>query len=119
MIGKASSTRCAPDSRQGMTHIDTAEMYGSGAAEEIVGDAIAGRRDAVYLVSKVLPQNASRAGTRAACERSLRRLRTDRLDLLICRTGPGRIRWRIRSRPSSSSRRRARSPPGRQQLRCR
>ena len=47
----------------GMTHIDTAEMYGSGEAEEIVGEAIAGRRDAVFLVSKVMPQNASRSGT--------------------------------------------------------
>jgi diketogulonate reductase-like aldo/keto reductase len=67
----------------GMTHIDTAEMYGSGAAEEIVGDAIAGRREELFIVSKVLPQNASRAGTRAACERSLRRLRTDRLDCYL------------------------------------
>ncbi|HTV44285.1 MAG TPA: aldo/keto reductase [Stellaceae bacterium] len=67
----------------GMTHIDTAEMYGSGGAEEIIGEAIAGRRDEVFLVSKVLPQNASRAGTRAACERSLKRLRTDRLDCYL------------------------------------
>lgn len=62
----------------GMTHIDTAEMYGD--AELIVGEAIAGRRDEVFLVSKVVPQNASRAGVIAACERSLKRLRTDRLD---------------------------------------
>ncbi|MBX6322456.1 MAG: aldo/keto reductase [Rhodospirillaceae bacterium] len=67
----------------GMTHIDTAEMYGGGEAEEIVGEAIAGRRDKVFLVSKVLPQNASRRGTLAACERSLRRLRTDRLDCYL------------------------------------
>ena len=67
----------------GMTHIDTAELYGSGAAEEIVGEAIAGRRDGVFLVSKVMPQNASRAGTRQACERSLARLRTDRLDCYL------------------------------------
>jgi diketogulonate reductase-like aldo/keto reductase len=67
----------------GMTHIDTAEMYGSGRAEEIIGEAIAGRRDEVFLVSKVLPQNASRAGTRQACERSLARLRTDRLDCYL------------------------------------
>ena len=53
----------------GMTHVDTAEMYGSGAAEEVVGEAIAGRRDEVFLVSKVLPQNASRQGTVAACTR--------------------------------------------------
>jgi len=64
----------------GMTHIDTAEMYGSGAAEELVGAAIAGRRDELFLVSKVLPRNASRNGTIAACERSLKRLKTDRLD---------------------------------------
>jgi len=64
----------------GATHVDTAEMYGSGRVEEIVGEAIAGRRDEVFLVSKVLPENASRRGTVAACERSLRRLRTDRLD---------------------------------------
>ena len=67
----------------GMTHIDTAEMYGSGAAETLVGEAIAGRRDEVFLVSKVLPHNASRNGTIAACERSLKRLRTDRLDCYL------------------------------------
>src|SRR6266404_2642791 len=67
----------------GMTHIDTAEMYGSGAVEELVGEAIAGRRDEVFLVSKVLPENASRAGTLAACERSLARLQTDRLDCYL------------------------------------
>ena len=67
----------------GMTHIDTAEMYGSGAAEELVGAAIAGRRDEVFLISKVLPQNASRSGTIAACERSLKRLKTDHLDCYL------------------------------------
>ena len=67
----------------GMTHIDTAEMYGTGVAEEWVGEAIAGRRDDVFLVSKVLPQNASRRGTRKACEASLARLRTDRLDCYL------------------------------------
>jgi diketogulonate reductase-like aldo/keto reductase len=67
----------------GMTHIDTAEMYGSGAAEELVGAAIGGRRDEVFLVSKVLPHNASRNGTIAACERSLKRLTTDRLDCYL------------------------------------
>lgn len=67
----------------GMTLIDTAEMYGEGAAEEVVGDAIAGQRDRVFLVSKVYPQNASRAGVTAACARSLKRLRTDRLDLYL------------------------------------
>jgi diketogulonate reductase-like aldo/keto reductase len=73
----------------GMTHIDTAEMYGSGAAEEMVGEAIAGRRDEVFLVSKVLPQNASRGGTLAACARSLSRLKTDRLDCYL-------LHWRGR-----------------------
>ena len=67
----------------GMTHIDTAEMYGSGAAETLVGEAIAGRRDEVFLVSKVLPHNASRNGTIAACERSLKRLKTNRLDCYL------------------------------------
>ena len=67
----------------GMTLIDTAEMYGDGAAERIVGEAIAGRRDEVFLVSKVLPHNASRAGVVAACERSLKRLATDRIDLYL------------------------------------
>ncbi len=66
-----------------MTHIDTAEMYGSGAAEALIGEAIAGRRDEVFLVSKVLPQNASRRGTRQACERSLAHLKTDRLDCYL------------------------------------
>lgn len=67
----------------GMTHVDTAEMYGSGRVEEIVGEAIAGRRDEVFLVSKVLPQHASFAGVLAACEASLARLRTDRLDVYL------------------------------------
>src|SRR3977135_1627654 len=67
----------------GMTHIDTAEMYGSGAAETLVGKAIEGRRDEVFLVSKVLPNNASRRGTIAACEKSLLRLKTDRLDCYL------------------------------------
>jgi diketogulonate reductase-like aldo/keto reductase len=66
-----------------MTHIDTAEMYGSGAAENLVAKAIAGRRDEVFLVSKVLPGNASKRGTLAACEKSLARLRTDRLDCYL------------------------------------
>jgi diketogulonate reductase-like aldo/keto reductase len=65
----------------GMTHIDTAEMY--GRAEEIVAEAIRGRRDEVFLVSKVLPENASLTGTIAACERSLARLRTDHLDCYL------------------------------------
>jgi diketogulonate reductase-like aldo/keto reductase len=67
----------------GMNHIDTAEMYGAGVAEQLVGDAIAARRDEVFLVSKVLPQNASRLGTKIACERSLTHLKTDRLDCYL------------------------------------
>jgi diketogulonate reductase-like aldo/keto reductase len=67
----------------GMSHIDTAEMYGSGATEALVGEAIASRREEVFLVSKVLPQNASRHGTIVACERSLALLRTDRLDCYL------------------------------------
>jgi diketogulonate reductase-like aldo/keto reductase len=67
----------------GLTLIDTAEMYGDGGSEELVADAIDGRRDEVFLVSKVLPSNASRHGTIEACERSLKRLRTDRLDLYL------------------------------------
>ncbi len=73
----------------GATHIDTAELYGSGTAEEIVAEAIVGRRDEVFLVSKVLPQNASRDGTIAACEKSLARLKTDRLDCYL-------LHWRGR-----------------------
>ena len=76
----------------GLTLIDTAEMYGQGGAEEIVGEAISGRRDDVFLVSKVYPWNASREGTIAACERSLKRMKTDRLDLyppLARRTSAG------------------------------
>lgn len=73
----------------GMTLIDTAEMYGEGASERLVGEAIAGRRNDVFLVSKVYPHNASREGTLAACERSLKRLGTDRLDLYL-------LHWRGR-----------------------
>ncbi len=73
----------------GMTLIDTAEMYADGGAEEVVAEAIAGRRDQVFLVTKVLPGNASRRGTIEACERSLRRLRTDRIDLYL-------LHWRGR-----------------------
>ena len=73
----------------GVRLIDTAEMYGSGEAERIVADALEGRRDEVFLVSKVLPENASRAGTLQACERSLARLRTDRLDCYL-------LHWRGR-----------------------
>lgn len=67
----------------GLNLIDTAEMYGSGGAEEVVGEALKGRRGEVYLVSKVLPSNASRAGTIKACEQSLKRLGTGHLDLYL------------------------------------
>lgn len=67
----------------GMTHIDTAEMYGRGKAEQIVAEVIEGRRDEVFLVTKVLPDNASRTGTVESCEQSLKRLRTDRLDCYL------------------------------------
>jgi len=67
----------------GMTLIDTAEMYADGGAEEVVGEAIRDCRDEVFIVSKVLPYNASRKGTVAACENSLRRLGTDRIDLYL------------------------------------
>ena len=83
------SQRCAPDSTLGMTHIDTAEMYGDGASERIIAEAISGRRDEVFLVSKVLPSNASARGTQNACEQSLRNLDTDRLDCYL-------LHWRGR-----------------------
>ena len=67
----------------GMTHIDTAEMYADGGAERVVAEAMAGQRDRIFLVSKVLPSNASRAGTIRACEASLRRLQTDHLDVYL------------------------------------
>ena len=67
----------------GMTLIDTAEMYGDGGAEELVGEVVQGRRDRLFIVTKVHPQNASRTGVPAACERSLKRLRTDRIDLYL------------------------------------
>ena len=73
----------------GMTVIDTAEMYADGEAEKLVGEAIADRRDEVFLVSKVLPQHATARGTVAACEGSLRRLGTDRIDLYL-------LHWRGR-----------------------
>ena len=73
----------------GMTLIDTAEMYGDGGAESVVGDAIDGRRDRVFVVSKVYPHNAAAKSAIAACERSLKRLRIDRLDLYL-------LHWRGR-----------------------
>ncbi|MFG3555731.1 aldo/keto reductase [Micromonospora sp. NPDC047557] len=73
----------------GLTMIDTAEMYGDGASEELVGEAITGRRDDVFLVDKVLPSNASRRGTVQACRRSLQRLGVDHIDLYL-------LHWRGR-----------------------
>ena len=86
--GSAEAERRAADALRagidlGLTHIDTAEMYGSGRAEEVAGKAIAGRRGEVFLVSKVLPSNASYEGTLRACECTLRRLGTDCLDLYL------------------------------------
>jgi diketogulonate reductase-like aldo/keto reductase len=68
---------------QGLSLVDTAEMYADGGSEELTGRAIKGRRDQCYLVTKVLPQNASFDGVKAACERSLRRLGTDVIDLYL------------------------------------
>ena len=67
----------------GMTLVDTAEMYASGGAEEVIAEAIAGRRDEIFIVSKVMPQNASRRGTIAACEKSLKRLKVESIDLYL------------------------------------
>jgi diketogulonate reductase-like aldo/keto reductase len=94
-IGDSSTTRATEVAALrrgiecGMTLIDTAEMYGNGRAENLVGEAIAGMRDRVYLVSKVLPSNASMEGTIRACEASLKRLRTDSIDLYL-------LHWRGR-----------------------
>ena len=79
----------------GMTLIDTAEMYGTGGAEEVVAEAVEGRRDECFIVSKVLPENSSCAGAIAACERSLKRLRTDRIDLYL-------LHWRGQPRLSET-----------------
>jgi diketogulonate reductase-like aldo/keto reductase len=93
----------------GMTHIDTAEMYGK--AEEVVAEAMSGRRDEVFLVSKVLPGNASRRGTVEASARSPGCTRTT--SICTCCTGrAASIRWRAPSRPSSSCGTRGRSAPG-------
>ena len=74
----------------GLTLIDTAEMYGDGQAESLIGEALAGRRDKAFIVSKVYPHNASAKGAIAACERSLKRLRTDRIDLYLLHW-PGQV----------------------------
>src|SRR5437762_13801249 len=76
----------------GMTLIDTAEMYGDGGAEEVVAEAIAGQRDRVFVVTKAYPQNASRTKLPRACERSLKRLRTDVVDLYL-------LHWREKTTP--------------------
>ena len=73
----------------GMTVVDTAEMYGNGAAEELVAEALGARRSDIFLVSKVMPQHATRRGTISSCEASLRRLKTDRLDMYL-------LHWRGR-----------------------
>ena len=88
-IGDSRSTRAAEIATLrrgidlGLTLIDTAEMYGNGRSEQLIAEAIAGRRDDVFIVSKVLPNHASRSGTVAACERSLKNLQTDRIDLYL------------------------------------
>jgi diketogulonate reductase-like aldo/keto reductase len=88
-MGERTSERAAEVAaiKLGLDHgirlVDTAEMYGEGGAEEMLADALAGRRDEIFLVSKVYPHNASRKGVVAACERSLARLKTDRLDLYL------------------------------------
>jgi diketogulonate reductase-like aldo/keto reductase len=79
--GEIAALRCGIE--MGMTLIDTAEMYADGGAERVVGDAIEDQRDDVFVVTKFYPQNATREKMRAACERSLRRLRTDRIDLYL------------------------------------
>jgi diketogulonate reductase-like aldo/keto reductase len=86
-VAEIEALRCGLD--LGLTLLDTAEMYGDGTGERLVGEAIAGRRDETFLVSKVLPHHATEAGTVAACEASLRRLGTDRLDLYL-------LHWRGR-----------------------
>jgi len=94
-LGQARHSRASETARLrlgldlGMTLVDTAELYGDGAAERLVGAAIADRRDDVFLASKLLPHHATAQGTVAACEASLRRLRTDRLDLYL-------LHWRGR-----------------------
>jgi diketogulonate reductase-like aldo/keto reductase len=85
--GEIASLHAALD--QGITLIDTAEMYADGGAQELVGEALAGRRDEAFVVDKVLPSNASRRGTHEAAERALRRLRTDHIDLYL-------LHWRGR-----------------------
>lgn len=84
----------------GMTVIDTAEMYAGGAAEELVAEALGDRRREIFLISKVLPTHATRRGTVSACEASLRRLKTDHLDLYLC-IGEARCRSTKRSRAST------------------
>ena len=79
--GEIATIRLALD--LGMTLLDTAEMYGEGRAEELIADALPGRRDQAFIVSKVYPQNATRKGAIEACERSLKRLKTDRIDLYL------------------------------------
>jgi diketogulonate reductase-like aldo/keto reductase len=95
----------------GMTLVDTAEMYGDGGAEEVVARAMAGRRDRLFVVSKVYPHNAGRRSAIQACERSLKRLGTDRLDLYLC-IGGGAFRSARRSRRSNACARMARSFAG-------
>jgi aryl-alcohol dehydrogenase-like predicted oxidoreductase len=92
----------------GMTLLDTAEMYGEGRAEELIAEALPGRRDQAFIVSKVYPQNATRKGTIEACDRSLKRLKTDRIDLYLLHCA-AMHRWPKRWRPSRPCRKPGRS----------
>src|SRR5262245_9068845 len=104
----------------GMNLIDTAEMYGDGGAEQVVAAAVAGRRDEVFLVSKVLPAHGSRRGTIAACERSLKRLETDRIDLYLLHWLTGDVDVAEVVEAFCGARRRGKDPPlGREQFRRR
>ena len=95
----------------GLTLVDTAEMYADGGSEEVVGEAIAGRRDQVFLVTKVYPHNATRQGVPAACARSLKRLARILL-IFICFTGAAAHRWQKPSWRSSGCGRREKSAAG-------
>ena len=103
----------------GMKLIDTAELYANGGSELVVAEAIAGRRDEVFLVSKVLPHNATKKGTIAACEQSLQRLNTDRLDLYLLHWRGLRSTARYARRIDDAETRREDPQLGRQQFRRR
>ena len=95
----------------GMTHLDTAEMYADGGAEEVVAEAVAGRRDRVFIASKVLPSNASYAGTIRACEQSLRRLKSGHIDLYL-------VHWWSSQHPIAETMKAMEELVGRGRARC-